>query len=100
MFKSAKPLGDRVLLKLEDKTETKSSGGILLNTSTQQIQNANVVAVSPGYVGPMGNLINLSVNVGDNVLINNGAGQKVRIDGNDYYLVKEHEILMILNYEK
>lgn len=90
-----KPLGDRVLLKIKD-TEKASSGGIILSNSSQSTQTAEVVEVSDGFVGPSGEQINLSVVRGDSVLINNGTGQKIRLDGEDYFLVRESEILMKL----
>ena len=96
MANIGKPLADRVLLKLEDISEKKSSGGIILNTSTQTVQTAEVVEVSDGFIGGNGQFIELNVNIGDKVLINNGAGQKVRLDGTDYYLVRESEILMVI----
>lgn len=96
MANIGKPLADRVLLKLEDVSESKSSGGIILNTTTQTIQTAEVVEVSDGFIGGNGELIKLGVNRGDKVLINNGAGQKVRLDGTDYHLVRESEILMVV----
>ena len=97
MSKIGKPLADRVLLKLESVSEKKSSGGIILNQTTQNIQNAEVVAVSDGFLAQNGEMIALSVQVGDKVLISNGAGQKIRFDGMDYFLVRESEILMIIN---
>lgn len=96
MSNLGKPLADRVLLKLESSSEKKSSGGIILNQTTQNIQTAEVVAVSDGFLAQNGEMIELSIKVGDNVLINNGAGQKVRFDGQDYFLVRESEILMIV----
>ena len=96
MSKLGKPLADRVLLKLESVSEKKSSGGIILNQTTQNIQTAEVVEVSDGFIGGNGELIKLSVQVGDKVLINNGSGQKVRLDGQDYFLVRESEILMVI----
>lgn len=96
MANIGKPLADRVLLKLEDVSEKKSTGGIILNQTTQSVQTATVVAVSDGFIGGTGELIKLSVGLGDSVLINNGAGQKVRFDGVDYYLVRESEILMVV----
>jgi chaperonin GroES len=96
MANIGKPLADRVLLKLEDVSEKKSTGGIILNQTTQSVQTATVVAVSDGFIGGTGEVIKLSVEVGDSVLINNGAGQKVRFDGVDYYLVRESEILMVV----
>lgn len=96
MANIGKPLADRVLLKLEDVSEKKSTGGIILNQTTQTIQEAMVVAVSDGFIGQNGELIKLSVEVGNKVLINNGAGQKVKFDGQDYVLVRESEILMVV----
>lgn len=96
MANIGKPLADRVLLKLEDVSEKKSTGGIILNQTTQSVQTALVVAVSEGFIGGTGEVIKLSVEVGDSVLINNGAGQKVRFDGQDYFLVRESEILMVV----
>ena len=90
-----KPMGDRVLLKIKE-SEQKSSGGLILNQSTQQIQTAEIVEVSDGFVGPNGDMILLSVKKGESVLINNGSGQKIRLDGEDYFLVRESEILMKL----
>ena len=95
MTNIGKPLGDRVLLKLED-TETKSQGGIIINQTTQNVQSAKVVAVSDGFIGQSGDVIKLTVNEGDNVLITNGSGQKIRLEGDDYFLVRESEILMVV----
>jgi chaperonin GroES len=96
MANIGKPLADRVLLKLEEVSEKKSTGGIILNQTTQSLQTATVVAVSDGFIGQNGERIKLSVEVGNSVLINNGSGQKVRFDGQDYFLVRESEILMVV----
>jgi len=96
MANIGKPLADRVLLKLTDVSEKKSTGGIIMNQSTQTVKTAVVVEVSDGFVGGVGETIPLAVIVGDEVLINNGSGQVVRLEGVDYQLVRESEILMIL----
>ena len=96
MVNLGKPLGDRVLLKLEDVSETKSAGGIILNQSTQSTQRAKVVAVSDGFVVGNGEFISLTVKVGDTVLIMNANGTKIRIEKEDYILTRESEILMVL----
>lgn len=96
MKKIGKPLGDRVLLQLEDTSEKKSSGGIILNQSTQSVQRAVVVAVSNGFPAGDGTTIKLSVVEGDSVLINNGSGQKIKLEGQDYFLVRESDILMVV----
>ena len=96
MANLGKPLADSVLLKLENVSEKKSSGGIILNQTTATVQTARVVEVSEGFIGANGEKIELSIKVDDVVLINNGSGQKVRLEGEDYHLVRESEILMIL----
>ena len=96
MANLGKPLADRVLLKLESVTEKKSTGGIILNQTTATVQTAKVVEVSDGYIGGTGEKVKLSIKVGDSVLINNGSGQKLKLQGDKYHLVRESEILMIL----
>jgi len=95
MSNIGKPLSDRVLLKVEDVSEKKSSGGIILNQTTQSVQNATVVSVSDGFIGNNGDFIKLTVKEGDKVLINNGSGQKIRIEKEDYILIRESDILML-----
>ena len=96
MANLGKPLADRVLLKLESVTEKKSTGGIILNQTTATVQTAKVVEASDGYIGGTGEVVELSIKVGDSVLINNGSGQKLKLQGDEYHLVRESEILMIL----
>jgi|TARA_B110000090_G_scaffold115500_1_gene128764 chaperonin GroES len=96
MANLGKPLADRVLLKLESVTEKKSTGGIILNQTTATVQTATVVEVSAGFIGGTGEVVELSIKVGDTVLINNGSGQKLKLQGDEYHLVRESEILMIL----
>tara|TARA_B110000977_G_scaffold59484_1_gene80751 strand:+ start:407 stop:697 length:291 start_codon:yes stop_codon:yes gene_type:complete len=96
MANLGKPLADRVLLKLESVTEKKSTGGIILNQTTATVQTAKVVEVSDGFIGGTGEKVKLSIKVGDSVLINNGSGQKLKLQGDEYHLVRESEILMIL----
>lgn len=96
MANLGKPLADRVLLKLESVTEKKSTGGIILNQTTATVQTAKVIAISEGYIGGTGEVVELSIRVGDSVLINNGSGQKLKLQGDEYHLVRESEILMIL----
>ena len=96
MANLGKPLADRVLLKLESVSEKKSTGGIILYQTTATVQTAKVVEVSDGFIGATGEVIELSIKVGDSVLINNGSGQKIKLQGDEYHLVRESEILMIL----
>ena len=91
------PLGDRVVLKqLEAETTTKS--GIVLTTATQEKpQEADVIEVGPGRVNESGKTIPLSVKKGDRVLIGKYSGTEVTIDGVEHLIVREDEILAIIN---
>jgi len=90
-----KPLGDRVLIQVDGGGETKTKSGLIIDQSTQDVVEATVVAVSDGFVGQNGEFIELSVKEGDKILVGSAeAGQKLRIDGKKYNLVRESEILM------
>tara|TARA_B110000503_G_scaffold36200_1_gene59175 strand:- start:4189 stop:4485 length:297 start_codon:yes stop_codon:yes gene_type:complete len=92
-----KPLGDKVLLKLEDTSDKKSSGGIILNQSTQTVIEAVVIAVSDGYPSQSGEWIKLSVIAGDKVLLSNGTtGEKIKLGGVTYNLVRDSDLLIKL----
>ena len=92
-----KPLGDRVLLKLEDTSDKKSSGGIILNQSTQTVVEAVVIAVSDGYPSQGGEWVKLSVIEGDKVLLSNASiGEKINLGGVSYNLVRDSDLLMKL----
>lgn len=99
MDRIAKPLGDRVLLKIQDVKDNKTAGGIIIPESVKldDVKEAEVVAVSNGYMTPSGDLVALSVKEGDKVLLApHNTGHKVKLGDNEYHLVRESEILMIL----
>ena len=92
-----KPLGDRVLIKLEARQETKSTGGIILRETSEDVLYAEVIEVSDGFIGQNGEWIKLVVKPGDRVLVsNNNTGTKIRLDGEKYNLIRESEILMVI----
>jgi chaperonin GroES len=99
MDRIAKPLGDRVLLKIQDVKDNKTAGGIIIPETAKldDVKEAEVVAVSKGYMTPNGDLVSLSVNEGDKVLLApHNTGHKVKLGDTEYHLVRESEILMIL----
>lgn len=99
MDKIAKPLGDRVLLKIQNVKDNKTASGIIIPETVKldDVMEAEVVAVSKGYMTPNGNLITLSVKEGDRVLLApHNTGHKVKFSDTEYHLVREGEILMIL----
>ena len=89
------PLGDRVVLKqLEAETKTKS--GIVLTTATQEKpQEAEVIAVGPGGVVD-GKEVVMQVKVGDKVIYSKYAGTDVKLDGEEYVIVRQSDILAIV----
>ncbi len=90
-----RPLADRVILKAE-KAETKTTSGIYLATAAQEKpQVAEVVEVGPGGVVD-GNEVVMTVKVGDKVITNSYAGTKVKMDGEEFTIVRQSDILAVV----
>lgn len=91
------PLKDRVLLKRVDQ-EAKTPGGIIIpDTAKEKPVEGEVLAVGSGVRDEQGNLYPLEIKVGDKVLFSKWGGNEVKIDGCDYVIMKESDILGILN---
>ena len=89
-----KPLADRVILKVQ---EEESVGGIVLASAAQdKPQMAQVLAVGEGIRTLNGDLVKPSVKVGDNVFFEKFAGTTVKFEGEEYLLVREADILAIV----
>ena len=90
-----KPLGDRVVIKMVQAEETSKGGLILAGTAKEKPQIAEVVAVGPGgFVdGPE---VTMYVKVGDKVLSSKFAGNEVKVDGVDYIILHQSDILAIV----
>lgn len=92
-----KPLSNRVVLKNLEAEET-TKGGIILTASAQEKpQVAEVIAVGNGEVNQEGKLIPMTVKVGDKVIISKYSGTEVKLDGKEYVIVKETDILAIVD---
>ena len=92
-----KPLADRVVVKLVE-AEEKTKTGIFLTASAQEKpQIAEVVAVGPGARDDNGKLIPMEVKVGDKVITGKYAGTEVKMDGIEYTIVKQSDILAIVD---
>ena len=88
-----RPLHDRVVIKRIE-AEEKSSGGIIIpDTAKEKPQQAKVVAVGSGRVTDDGKTIPLEVKADDYVLIGKYAGTEIKLDGEEYLIVREDEIL-------
>ena len=91
-----KPLADRVVVKLVE-AEEKTKTGIFLTASAQEKpQVAEVVAVGPGARDDNGKLSPMEVKVGDKVITGKYAGTEVKMDGTEYTIVKQSDILAIV----
>ncbi len=93
---SIKPLGDRVVVKPEAAEEKTSSGLYIPDTAKEKPQRGTVVSVGPGRV-ENGTKIDMSVSEGDTVLYGKYAGTEIALDGEDYLIVRENDILGILS---
>ena len=89
------PLGDRVVLKQLVAEETTKSGIVLPGQSKEKPQQAEVIAVGPGGTGD-GKEVKMEVKVGDQVIYSKYAGTEVKLDEEEYIVVKQNDILAII----
>ena len=92
-----RPLGDRILVK-RIKEEERTKGGIIIpDTAKEKPQEGKVVAVGKGKHDDNGKLIPLEVKAGDKILFGKYSGSEVKIDGEEHLIVREDDILGILD---
>ena len=96
-----KPLSDRVVVKLVEAEEKTKTGIFLTAAAQEKPQVAEVVAVGPGARDDKGNLIPMEVKVGDKVITGKYSGKysgtEVKMDGNEYTIVKQSDILAVVD---
>ena len=93
---SLKPLGDRLVVKQIEAQEKTKSGIIVPDTAKEKPQEAKVVAVGPGKLLDEGGVKALEVKNGDRVLYGKYAGTEVTIEGTDYLILREEDVLAIV----
>lgn len=91
-----KPLADRVVIKMVEAEETTKSGIILAGSAKEKPQIAEVVAVGPGGVVD-GKEVKMELAVGDRVLMSKYAGTEVKLDGEEYTILRQSDILAKIN---
>ena len=97
---SFRPLHDRVLVRRVEE-ETKTAGGIIIpDTAKEKPQEAEVIAVGSGTRGEDGKLIPLDVKPGDRILFGKWSGSEVKVDGEELLIMKESDILGIIEGKK
>ena len=90
-----KPLADRVVLKMVEAEETTKSGIILAGSAKEKPQVAEVIAVGPGGVVE-GKEVTMYVKVGDKVLTSKYSGTEVKLDNEEYTIVRQNDILAVV----
>ena len=90
-----KPLGDRVVIRMVEAEETTKSGIILTGAAKEKPQVAEVVAVGPGG-NVEGKDVVMYVKVGDKVLTSKYSGTEIKLDGEEYIIVRQNDILAVV----
>ena len=91
-----KPLGERVVIEVAESDVTTASGIVLPDTAKEKPQKGKVVAVGTGKLLENGQRAGLEVKEGDSVVFSKYSGSEIKVDGKDYLIVRESDILAIL----
>jgi|SRR5580698_1084725 chaperonin GroES len=92
-----RPLGDRVLVRRVEEEEKTKGGIIIPDTAKEKPQEGEVIAVGPGARDESGKIHPLDVAVGDRILFGKWSGTEVKLDGEDLLIMKESDILGVLD---
>src|SRR6266511_4272590 len=96
MAANVKPLGDRVLVQPIEEQETKKGGIIIPDTAKEKPQEGKVIAAGNGKIGDDGKRIALDVKAGDRILFGKYSGSEVKIEDDEYLILREEDVLAIL----
>ena len=91
-----KPLADRIVVEPLEETEEMRGGLYIPDTAKEKPPQGTVVAVGPGRRTDKGELLKVEIGTGDRVLYGKYSGTEVTVDGNDYLIVKESDVLAVL----
>ena len=91
------PLSNRVVIKFEEAEEKTKTGIILTASAQEKPQVADVIAVGPGKVTDNGAVAPMTVKVGDKVIASKYAGTEVKLDGTDYTIISEKDVLAVID---
>ena len=92
-----RPLYDRIVVKRIDEQETTRSGIIIPDSAQEKPQEAEVVAVGNGKRLEDGKVVALDVKTGDRILFGKYSGNEIRLDGEEYLIMREDEVLAVLD---
>ena len=91
-----RPLHDRVIIKRLESERTTASGIVIPDNAAEKPDQGEVVAVGPGRRDEAGKLIEMGVKVGDRVLFGKYSGQSVKLDGEEFLVMREEDIMGVL----
>ena len=91
-----RPLSDRIVVKRIEENETTRSGIIIPDSAQEKPQEAEVVAVGPGKRLEDGKIVALDVKVGDRILFGKYSGSEIKVDGEDFTIMREDEVFGVL----
>ena len=91
-----RPLGDRILVKAEEPKEKKIGGIIIPDTAKEKPQEGTVIAAGNGKIGKDGKVIPMEIKVGDKVLYGKYSGTEVKINDEEYLIMREEDVLAII----
>ncbi len=94
-----RPLHDRILLKRIEETESIRGGIIIPDTAKEKPQEGEVIAVGNGKLLEKGARVPLDVEAGDRILFGKYAGTEIKLDGEEYLIVREDEVLGVLTHK-
>jgi chaperonin GroES len=91
-----RPLNDRILVKRVEE-EAKTKGGIIIpDTAKEKPAEGKVINVGKGALNPEGNRVPLEVKIGDRILFGKYGGQEIKVEGEEYMIMSEQEVLCII----
>jgi chaperonin GroES len=90
---NVRPLRDRILIKRVEEQEQRIGGIIIPDTAKEKPQTARVVSVGTGRLNDKGDVLPLDVKAGDYVLLGKYAGTEIKLDGEEYLIVREDDVL-------
>ncbi len=92
-----RPIGEKILLKRMEAEETTAGGIVLPDTAKEKPKKGTIVALGEGKLMPDGSRAEFQVSTGDKVLFSSYAGQEIKVEGEEYMLMEESDILAILD---
>ena len=94
-----RPLHDRIIVQRLEEEEQQVGGIIIPDTAKEKPQQGKVMAVGKGKVKEDGGILPMDVQDGDTILFGKYSGQEIKLDGDDYLIMKEDEVLGVVNTE-